>query len=64
MFMNYKAMSCQVPEVAGEVFCLRVFHLLQISVVSLYSLSLDLCVGWKLVIFLQFYIVTSQALCV
>ena len=22
MFINYKAMSCQVPEVTGEVFCL------------------------------------------
>jgi len=35
MFINYKAMSCQVPEVEGEIFCLRVFHLLHISVASL-----------------------------
>jgi len=34
MFISYKAMSCQVPEVAGEVFCLRVFQVLQISVAS------------------------------
>ena len=35
MFINHKAMSCQVPKVAGEVFCLRVFQVLHISVASL-----------------------------
>jgi hypothetical protein len=31
MFINYEAMSCQVPEVASEMFCLRVCQLLHMS---------------------------------
>jgi hypothetical protein len=57
-------MSCQVPEEVGVNVLSSCLSVASNCCFVARSLSLDLCIRWKLVNFLHFYILTSQALCV